>query len=135
MKRTLIVLVVISWTALSGSAFAALGNTEDEIAALFGKPVDQGFPNEKGISTNMYKKGDYIILVQFLRRLSLAESYTRADKADFSPKEIVALLAGNSNGIEWDKDPDKMEWTREDNKAHAWMEILSGRPTLLFQAE
>jgi len=134
MKRILI-LVVISWIAASSSLFAALGNTEDEIAELFGKPVNQGFPDQKGITTNMYKKGDYIILVQFLRHLSLAESYTRDDKEDFSPKEIVALLAGNSNGVEWDKDPDKMEWKREDNKARAWMETLSNRPTLLFQAE
>ena len=134
MKRIL-VLIVTSFIALSGQVFAALGNTEDEIADLFGKPVNQGFPDKKGITTNMYKKGDYIILVQFLRHLSLAESYTRADKEEFAPKEIVALLAGNSNGVEWDKDPDRMAWRREDNKARAWMETLSGRPTLLFTAE
>ena len=133
--KGILVFVVTSFIALSGHVFAALGNTENEIADLFGKPVDQGFPDKRGITTNMYKKGDYIILVQFLRHLSLAESYTRVDKQDLAPKEIVALLAGNSNGVEWDKDPDKMEWKREDNKARAWMEILSGRPTLLFQAE
>ena|SRR5947209_6335083 len=134
MKRILI-FVIASWLGVSGNLFAALGNTEDEIADLLGKPVDQGFPDKNGVTTNRYQKGDYIVLVQFLRHLSLAESYTRTDKEEFSPKEIVALLAGNSNGVEWDKDPEKMEWKREDNKARAWMETLSGRPTLLFQAQ
>lgn len=134
MKQTLM-LIAISCIALNGNLFAALGNTEAEIADLFGKPAEQGFPDKKGITTNVYKKGDYIILVQFLNHLSLAESYTRADKEEFSPKEIVALLAGNSNGIEWDKDPDKMEWKRDDGKARAWMDTLRDRPTMLFQAE
>ncbi|HST29862.1 MAG TPA: hypothetical protein VLK27_03365 [Chthoniobacterales bacterium] len=133
MKRALI-LIVISCVTLSTSLFAALGNTEDEIAALFGKPVDQGFPDKRGISTNTYQKGKYIILVQFLRRLSLAESYTRVDKEELSKEEISALLAGNSNGLDWNKNPDKLEWIREDDKARAWVETLSGRPTLLFQA-
>ena len=134
MKRIL-VLAVISCTALSGPLFAALGNTEDEIAELFGKPINQGFPDQKGITTNRYQKGKYIILVQFLRHLSLAESYTRVDKEELSKEEISALLAGNSNGVDWNKNPDKLEWKRDDDKARAWIETVSGWPTLLFQAE
>ena len=134
MKRIL-VLIATSGIALSGHLLATLGNTEDEIANLFGKPVDQGFPDKRGVTTNMYQKGNYIILVQFLRHLSLAESYTRVDKEQFTKEEIIALLAGNSNDVEWNKDPDKMEWKRDDNKARAWMDTLRGRPTLLFQAE
>src|ERR1041385_1572856 len=122
MKRILIFLAISWFATTSGPLFAALGDTEEDIAALFGKPVETGFPDSKGISTNRYQKGEYIILVQFLHHLSLAESYTRVDKEEFSPKEIIALLAGNSNGIEWDKDPENMEWRREDHKAHAWME-------------
>ena len=131
MKRILVVVVIYCIT-LSSSVFGALGNTEDEIADLFGKPVNQGFPNAKGITTNTYQKGNYIILVQFLRRLSLAESYTRVDKQEFSNDEIAALLDGNSNGRTWEKEPDKMAWEREDHKARAWMASPSGRPTVLF---
>ena len=131
MKRILVVVVIYCIT-LSSSVFGALGNTEDEIADLFGKPVNQGFPNAKGITTNTYQKGNYIILVQFLRRLSLAESYTRVDKQEFSNAEISALLDGNSNGRTWEKEPDKMAWEREDHKARAWMASPSGRPTVLF---
>jgi hypothetical protein len=133
MKRTLVI-VVISSITLSGSLFAALGDTEEEAADLFGKPVDQGFPDSRGVTTNTYQKGKYIILVQFLRHLSLAESYTRVDKEELSNDEISALLDGNSNGRGWEKDPDKMAWERTDHKARAWLETLSGRPTLLIQA-
>lgn len=134
MKRIL-VLIVILCAFSSGHLFAALGDTEDEIADLFGKPVEQGFPDKNGITTNRYQKGDYIILVQFLRHLSLAESYTRVDKEEFTKEEISALLAGNSNDLDWNKNPDKPEWKREDNKARAWLDTLQGRPTVLFQAE
>ena len=133
MKRTLFI-ILFAGLALSGNALAALGNSENEIADLFGKPVDQGFPDKRGITTNRYEKGKYIILVQFLNHLSLAESYTRVDKEEFSQDEVEALLAGNSNGLIWNKNLDKMEWQREDNKARAWMETLRGRPTFLVQA-
>lgn len=134
MKRIL-VLIVILCVFSSGHLFAALGDTEDKIADLFGKPVEQGFPDKNGITTNRYQKGNYIILVQFLRHLSLAESYTRVDREEFSKEEISALLAGNSNDLDWNKNPDKLEWKREDNKARAWLDTLQGRPTVLFQAE
>ena len=134
MKRTLL-LILFAGLALSSDAFAALGNSENEITDLFGKPVEQGFPDKRGITTNTYQKGKYIILVQFLNHLSLAESYTRVDKEEFAQDEVEALLAGNSNGLMWNKNPDKMEWQREDNKARAWMETLRGRPTFLVQAQ
>ncbi|HWY39730.1 MAG TPA: hypothetical protein VNX27_02940 [Chthoniobacterales bacterium] len=133
MKLTLAV-VVISFITLSGSLFAALGDTEEQVADLFGKPVNPGFPDAKGVTTNTYQKGNYMILVQFLKHLSLAESYTRVDKQELSNNEISALLDGNSNGQGWEKNPDKMQWERSDHKARAWLETLSGRPTLLVQA-
>ena len=134
MKRILI-LIVILFGGLNGQLFAALGNNESEIADLFGKPTDEGFPDKKGITTNMYQKGNYMILVQFLKHLSLAESYTRVDKSEFSQDEISALLEGNGNGRAWEKNPAKMAWERDDHKARAWLETLSGRPTLLVQAQ
>ena len=134
MKWILFMIVALT-VAFSAHSFAALGDTEDQISDLFGKPVDQGFPDRRGISTNMYQKGNYIILVQFLRRLSLAESYTRSDKRDFSEGEIAALLEGSGNELKWVKDPDKMAWEREDHKARAWCDTLKGRPTLLIQAQ
>ena len=134
MKRTLL-LIIFSAIALSTRIFGALGNTEDQIADLFGKPIKQGAPDKRGITTNMYEKGNYAILVQFLEGLSLAESYTRIDKLEFSEKEISAFLEGSSNDRPWNKAADKQAWERSDHKARAWYQTLSGRPTLLIQAE
>ncbi len=134
MKRTLLLIAVLT-VALSGRSFAALGDTEDQVADLLGKPTNEGFPDKRGVETNMYEKGNYIVLVQFLHHLSLAESYTRTDKAELRESEITALLEGSSNDLKWIKNPDKPAWIREDHKARAWYEALSGRPTLLIQAE
>jgi hypothetical protein len=134
MKRT-VLLIVMCCLAFGGHVFAALGESDDQIAELFGKPIDQGVPDKKGITTNVYEKGNYIILVQFLKGYSMAESYTRVDKQEFSDKEISAFLEGSSNERPWNKQPDKQAWERSDHKATAWLQTLSGRPTLLIQAQ
>jgi hypothetical protein len=75
MKHVLILVAAIV-IALSGQAFARLGNTEDQVSALFGKPIDPGKPDNDGITTNTYKNptGDYIAVVQFLKGHSVAEA-------------------------------------------------------------
>jgi hypothetical protein len=134
MKRIWLLIAVLSF-ALGTRSFGALGNSEDQIADLFGKPVDTGKPDLRGITTNVYEKGNYVILVQFLKGLSLAESYTRVDKQELSEKEISAFLEGSGNDRPWNKDPDRAAWERSDHKAHAWYQTFSGRPTLLIQAD
>ena len=130
-------LLLIAGLAISSApvSLAAIGDSDSDIAELFGQPVDSRAPNKNGIATNVYKKGDYVILVQFLSRRSLAESYTRLDKRDFSENELSAFLEGSRNGHTWLKDPDKLMWQRSDGKASAWCQTLSGRPTLLIQAK
>jgi hypothetical protein len=134
MKRTLLLILAVS-AVLSTPAFAALGDTESEIESLFGKPDKAGFPDKNGVTTNLYRKGNYIILVQFLKHLSLAESYTRTDQNELSQTEIDVLLDGNSNDRAWKKDPTRQVWERDDHKARAWCETLHGQPTLLIQAK
>jgi hypothetical protein len=135
MKRILILAAALV-IALSDHAFARLGNTEDQVSALFGKPVDPGKPDRNGITTNMYKNptGEYIAVVQFLKGHSVAEAYSRVDRRKLSEKELSIFLEGNSAGKEWKKDPRKLAWERSDHRATAWCETLSGRPTLLIQA-
>jgi len=123
--------------ALTGQAFARLGNTEEQVNALFGKPVDPGKPDSDGVTTNMYKNptGEYIAVVHFLKGHSVAEAYSRVDRRKLSEKEVSIFLEGNSAGKEWKKDPRKLAWERSDHRATAWCETLSGRPTLLIQAK
>jgi len=134
MKRSIIFTVMLA-LFFGARAFAALGNSESEVEELFGKPVNQGFPNQKGITTNVYEKGDYVILVQFLDHLSLAESYTRTDQTELTQREIDLFLEGSGNEQPWTKNPTKQEWERADHKARAWCTTVRGRPTLLVQAE
>ena len=132
---TLIAAAII--LGLSGDAFARLGQTEEQVSALFGKPIDAGKPDKEGVTTNMYKNpsGEYLALVQFLKGHSIAEAYSRVDGAKLSDKEMSIFLQGNSGGKEWIKAPNKEAWERSDHRAKAWAETLSGRPTLLIQAK
>ena len=136
MKHILIVAAAIV-IGLSGQAFARLGQTEEQVSALFGKPIDADKPDKEGVTTNTYKNpsGEYIALVQFQKGHSIAEAYSRVDKGKLSEKEMSTFLQGNSGGKEWIKDPSKLAWERSDHRAKAWSETLSGRPTLLIQAK
>jgi hypothetical protein len=134
--KPVLVLAAALVIALSNQAFARLGNTEDQVSALFGKPVDPGKPDSDGVTTNTHKNptNEYIAVVQFLKGRSVAEAYSRVDRRKLSEKELSIFLQGNSAGKEWKKDPRKLAWERSDHQASAWCETLSGRPTLLIQA-
>jgi hypothetical protein len=120
--------------ALSCQAFARIGQTEDQVSALFGKLVDPCKPDSDGITTNAYKNptDEYIAVVQFLKGHTIAEAYSRVDRRKLSEKEVSTFLQGNSAGKEWKKDPRKLAWERSDHRATAWYETLSGRPTMLL---
>jgi hypothetical protein len=135
--KPILILAAAIVTALSGQASARLGQTEGQVNALFGKPVDPGKPDSDGVTTNMYKNptGEYLAVVQFFKGRSVAEAYSRVDKRKLSEKELSTFLQGNSAGNEWKKDPRKLAWKRSDDRATAWCETLSGRPTLLIQAK
>ncbi|HJX97684.1 MAG TPA: hypothetical protein VJ281_02305 [Chthoniobacterales bacterium] len=116
--------------------FAHIGDNEQKIEELCGKPITSGFPDKRGVTTNKYQAGNYIVLVQFFRHLSIAESYTRADQRDFSEEELNGFLEGRSYSSQaWIKDPNKREWVRLDRHARAWCTTVSGRPTFLIEVQ
>src|ERR1700756_2273330 len=105
--KGIVILAAALVIALSDQAFARLGQTEDQVNALFGKPIDPGKPDSDGITTNMYKNptGDYLAMVQFFNGHSVTEAYARLDRHKLSEKELSVFLQGNSAGKEWKKDP------------------------------
>ncbi|MEY2482284.1 MAG: hypothetical protein QOK24_812 [Verrucomicrobiota bacterium] len=135
--KPILILAAAIVIGFSGQAIARIGQTEEQVSALFGKPIDAGAPDKEGVTTNMYKNpsGEYHALVQFLKGHSVAEAYSRVDRGKLSEKEMSIFLQGNSGGKEWTKDPSKLAWERSDHRAKAWYETLSGRPTLLIQAK
>jgi hypothetical protein len=90
---------------LSGEAFARLGNSEEQVAALLGKPTKIGKPDSDCVRTNTYESRHYIALVQFAKGHSVAEAYSRKDHAKFSDKELSIFLDGNSAVNNWEKKP------------------------------
>ena len=136
MKPILILIAAIVF-GLSSAAVARIGQTEEQVNALFGEPIDAGKPDKEGVTTNMYKNpsGEYHALVQFKKDRSIAEAYSRVDGGKLSEKEMEIFLKGNSGGKEWIKDPAKLAWERSDHRVKAWSETLSGIPTLLIQAK
>lgn len=137
MKHFLLLIVLVVTTSFAGSVSAKIGDNEEQVAEVFGKPVRSTFPDKRGITTNTYEKGDYRILVQFLKHLSIAESYTRVDQHEFSEAELNTFLEGKGySSHAWIKDPNKMEWVRIDRHARAWCETTkSGRPTFLIEVQ
>jgi len=136
MKQALILVTAIL-IALGNQAVARLGNTEEQVNAVMGKPTDPGKPDSDGITTNMYKNptGEYLAVVQFFKGHSVAEAYSRVDRHQLSQKELSIFLEGNSAGNKWEKKPGKKAfWTRSDKRAQAWYETVKGYPTLLIQA-
>jgi hypothetical protein len=136
MKHVLIlaITIMIAW---GSQAVARLGNTEEQVNSVLGKPTDPGKPDSDGITTNMYKNptGEYIAVVQFLKGRSVAEGYSRVDRHKLSEKELSIFLEGNSAGNKWEKKPGKKAaWIRSDHRAHASYETVSGYPTLMVQA-
>ena len=136
MKHVLILVtaIMIGW---GSEAVARLGNTEEQVNAVLGKPTDPGKPDSDGITTNMYKNptGEYIAVVQFLKGRSVAEAYSRVDRHKLSEKELSIFLEGNSAGNKWEKKPGKKAaWIRSDHRADAWYKTVSGYPTLMVQA-
>jgi hypothetical protein len=116
-------------------AMARIGQTEEQVEALFGKSIDTGTANQNGVTTNLYKtpSGEYLAAVQFLKGHSISESYARADSRELSEREISVFLQGNSAGKEWNKDPKKLAWERSDHHAKAWCEVIGDRSTLVVE--
>ena len=61
MKRILLLNFILC-VVFSARILAALGNSETQLADLYGKPTQQGFPDKNGVTTNMYQNGDYLII-------------------------------------------------------------------------
>jgi hypothetical protein len=134
MKRVLIVVAIVA-VGLSGQAFARLGNSEEQVAAVMGKPTEIGKPDSNGTRINTYESPYYIALIHFVKGHSVSEAYCRKDHGKFSEKELSIFLEGNSAGNKWEKKPGKKStWIRSDHRADASYETVAGIPTLIIQA-
>ncbi len=141
MKRqhTPAVLLALGTALFLGSAQQAparLGETEAQITSLYGKPLEDEKPDKEGVVSNLYHKGNYLILVQLRNGVSIAEAYARMDSAKLAEKEIFTFLQASNAGKTWNLQPgSKSAWERSDGAAQARLETLAGRPTLWIRAQ
>jgi len=100
----MITLCVIS-ALLCASAFARIGETEDEIRARYGKPVNEDRA-QPPIVERGYLTSGMIVVVMFIDGKSEAEMFMKAKNFDqLSDEEVQLLLKANSNGKEWTDAP------------------------------
>lgn len=136
--RTSAILLALGAAVLLGStqqASARLGETEAQITALYGKPLEDEKPDKDGVVNNLYHKGNHLILVQLRNGVSIAEAYARMDSSKLAEKEISNFLQASSAGKTWNPQPgSKSAWERSDGAAQARLETLAGRPTLWIRA-
>ena len=133
MKRVLVFFLTVMFAT---QLFAHIGDNEQAIEELCGKPIKTGSPDKRGVTTNKYQAGNYLVLVQFFKHLSIAESYTRVDQRDFSEDELNRFLEGRTySSHAWIKDPNNLEWERIDHHARAWCRTVDGRPTFLIEVK
>jgi len=89
--KHIVILAAALVIALSDQAFARLGQTEDQVNALFGKPIDPGKPDSDGITTNMYKNPtrEYLAVVQSFSREILPARNGKEIRASSRGKEAI----------------------------------------------
>ena len=115
MRRS--IAIALCFLSLTTLASARIGETEEEIAARYGKPVadipTQAFGNVRG-----FKSNEYIVGVAFVNGVSNMEMFSKTDQSDMTATEIKNLLQANGPG-EWKAEgtgkPNWRRWRRDDD--------------------
>jgi len=120
---------------LSTTCFARLGETKDQAAARYGKPVK--CEPESGAECCTYNAARFTIKCYFIDGIVGALLVSTPDKTPFSEDEITVLQNANSGGSAWIKQLGQpqgvWQWDRADGKA--WMTIARGDAMLIESAE
>ena len=88
--------VAFLFFAIATVASAALGDGADKIEEAYGV-IAQRHLLDNGAVQILYQKDRYYYLVTFARGVSVAEEYSRVDRANLSDKEVARFLKMNAN--------------------------------------
>jgi hypothetical protein len=89
------------------SAFANLGDSEEQIETLYGKPIDSA--ETAWGPGRIYYSRLYLMAVVFENGISRAEIFSRRDHQALSDLEITVLLSAYRG---WNPDPKQSDTTR-----------------------
>jgi hypothetical protein len=131
MKRmNWLIALVLAFCAIASSASANLGDNSERIEDAYGTIAQRRLRDDGTVSV-VYVKGRYLYMVTFANSRSISESYSRANGADLSEREIAKFLKANS-GAKWVSANTGTErrFKSSDGAAEATYGILNGRPAL-----
>ena len=122
--------LILVFCVFTSSASANLGDNSERIEDAYGTIVQRRLRDDGTVSV-VYAKGRYLYLVTFANNRSISESYSRANGADLSEKEITKFLKAHF-GARWLPSTAGTErrFTASDGTAEATYGILNGRPAL-----
>ena len=110
---------------MAGPVCASLGDGGDKIEESYGEPVSRHLRDDGTVSV-AYRKDRYLYEVTFADGVSVAEEYSRVDRANLSEKEIAKFLKMNAGPrITWNRadasrDPGQgRRFERSDGRAKA----------------
>lgn len=115
--KTLIIAALIVVACLT-TVNARVGETEQQIDARYGKPVNDTAHTIVG-RAKQYALNGYKIMVVFIDGISQAETIKKLSGAPFSSDEVKVLVANNGAGLRWiemNSDGTRQEWWRDDQK-------------------
>lgn len=98
-------IVSVLFFVMAGPVCASLGDGGDKIEESYGEPVSRHLRDDGTVSV-AYRKDRYLYAVTFADGVSVAEEYSRVDRADLSEKEIARFLKMNAGP--------RMTWSRAD---------------------
>ncbi|HXL24920.1 MAG TPA: hypothetical protein VN942_05175 [Chthoniobacterales bacterium] len=132
MQMKTISLTILTAIGVTTAAFARIGDDEKQIEARYGKP-GKDLGNHGEVHEVGYVSGGFMILVDFVNRISQREGFAKLDTSaltDVAALQILALSA--AEGTNWEPTPGSggdRSWRRSDNKAIA---IFPAQGKVLF---
>jgi hypothetical protein len=125
--KSLATLCAAAVFALTIPAHARIGETEKEVEARYGAPVQKPKKESGREKERTYRFKDLEITVIFLDRKSQHEDITKLDGGKFGSDEIEAFLKDNSGGAEWKK-KSEAEWELPSGTVSATYMDINGLP-------
>lgn len=112
--------VLLLLLVVAGDARASLGESSDRVEDAYGNLVGRRLLDDGAVAV-VYHKDRYLYSVIFDHGVSVSETYSRADRADLSEKEIARFLKANAGGAKWIRDQRSNEpkFARSDHRAGA----------------
>src|SRR5260370_33118851 len=110
------------WIALAATGFGRIGEDEKQIEARYGKP-GKDLGNHGEVDEVGYVSGGFMILVDFVNRISQREGFAKPDTSALTDVAVLQILAlSAAEGTNWEPTPGgggDRSWRRSDNKAIA----------------